>query len=49
VNVHDMLNTGIFDFAEAVASPGWLRSLHEMTVMDVQGRKRVAPKPETLE
>ncbi|KAH6638832.1 cobalamin synthesis protein [Boeremia exigua] len=49
VDVREMLNTGIFNFAEAVASPGWLRSLHEMTVMDVQGRKRVAPKPETLE
>lgn len=49
VNVREMLNTGVFNFAEAVAIPGWLRSLHEMTVMDVQGRKRVAPKPETLE
>ncbi|KAJ8114730.1 hypothetical protein OPT61_g3457 [Boeremia exigua] len=49
VDVREMLNTGVFDFAEAVASPGWLRSLHEMTVMDIQGRKRVAPKPETLE
>ena len=49
VDVKEMLNTGIFDFAEAIASPGWLRSLHEMTVMDVHGKKRVAPKPETLE
>ena len=49
VDVKEMLNTGVFNFAEAVASPGWLRSLHEMTVMDIQGKKRVAPKPETLE
>jgi G3E family GTPase len=49
VDVRTMLNTGMFDFAEAIASPGWLKSLHEMTVMDVHGRKRVAPKPETLE
>jgi G3E family GTPase len=49
VDVKEMLNTGRFDFTEAIASPGWLRSLHEMTVMDVQGKKRVAPKPETLE
>jgi len=49
VDVQMMLNTGVFKFDEAIASPGWLRSLHEMTVMDVQGRKRVAPKPETLE
>ena len=49
VDVREILNTGVFDFAEAIASPGWLKSLHEMTVMDVHGRKRVAPKPETLE
>ncbi|KAG9193423.1 hypothetical protein G6011_03458 [Alternaria panax] len=49
VDVCQMLNTGIFNFGEAVASVGWLQSLHEMTVMDVQGKKRVAPKPETLE
>jgi hypothetical protein len=39
----------VFNFAEAVTSPGWLKSLHEMTVMDVQGKKRLAPKPESLE
>ncbi|KAF2993069.1 hypothetical protein E8E13_000799 [Curvularia kusanoi] len=49
VDVREMLNTRVFNFADAVQSPGWLRSLHEMTVMDVQGKKRVAPKPETLE
>ncbi|KAI0574223.1 Cobalamin synthesis protein [Pyrenophora tritici-repentis] len=49
VDVREMLNTGVFNFGEAVASVGWLKSLHEMTVMDVHGKKRVAPKPETLE
>ncbi|EMD67377.1 hypothetical protein GGP41_007286 [Bipolaris sorokiniana] len=49
VDVREMLNTGVFNFGEAVASAGWLKSLHEMTVMDVHGKKRVAPKPETLE
>ncbi|KAL1799262.1 hypothetical protein ACET3X_003299 [Alternaria dauci] len=49
VDVREMLNTGIFNFGEAVASVGWLQSLHEMTVMDVHGKKRIAPKPETLE
>ncbi|KAF2106305.1 cobalamin synthesis protein [Lophiotrema nucula] len=49
VDVKEMLNTGAFNFAEAVLSLGWLRSLHEMTVMDVDGKKRIAPKPETLE
>jgi G3E family GTPase len=49
VDVREMLNTGAFNFAEAIASPGWLKSIHEMTVMDVHGKKRLAPKPETLE
>ncbi|KAF1836086.1 cobW-domain-containing protein [Decorospora gaudefroyi] len=49
VDVCEMLNTGVFDFAEAVSGVGWLKSLHEMTMMDVGGRKRIAPKPETLE
>lgn len=49
VNVREMLNTGVFNIAEAITSPGWLRSLHEMTVLDVHGKKRKAPKPETLE
>ncbi|KAJ4377465.1 hypothetical protein N0V83_000290 [Neocucurbitaria cava] len=49
VDVREILNTGVFNFADAVASPGWLRSLHEMTVMDINGRKSIAPKPETLE
>ncbi|OAL46952.1 cobW-domain-containing protein [Pyrenochaeta sp. DS3sAY3a] len=49
VDVREMLNTGVFNIAEAIMSPGWLRSLHEMTVLDVQGKKRKAPKPETLE
>jgi G3E family GTPase len=49
VDVCEMLNTGTFNFGEAVASVGWLQSLHEMTVMDVSGKKRIAPRPETLE
>jgi G3E family GTPase len=49
VDVREMLNTGVFNFGEAVASVGWLQSLHEMTVVDLQGKKRLAPKPETLE
>ncbi|KAF1363534.1 hypothetical protein EJ07DRAFT_173389 [Lizonia empirigonia] len=44
-----MLSTGISNIAEAIASPGWLKSLRQMTVMVVQGRKRVAPKPKILE
>ncbi|KAL5117364.1 hypothetical protein ACEQ8H_004680 [Pleosporales sp. CAS-2024a] len=49
VNAHEMLNTKVFNMAEAMTSPGWLKSIHEMTVIDVHGKKRLAPKPETLE
>jgi G3E family GTPase len=49
VDVREMLNTGKFNFGEAVASVGWLKSIHEMSVRDVDGKRRVAPKPETLE
>ncbi|ORY01431.1 CobW/HypB/UreG, nucleotide-binding domain-domain-containing protein [Clohesyomyces aquaticus] len=49
VDVREILNTGKFNFAEAITGPRWLRSLHEMTIMDVHDKKRVAPKPETVE
>ncbi|KAF2022961.1 cobW-domain-containing protein [Setomelanomma holmii] len=49
VDVHTMLSSGLFNFGDAIASLGWLKSLHEMTVMDVHGKKRMAQKPETLD
>ncbi|KAF3387968.1 COBW domain-containing protein [Talaromyces pinophilus] len=50
VNVADIVQTGKFDFVKAASGAGWLRSLHEMTMMNTaDGKKRLAPKPETLE
>ena len=50
VNVREIVQTGKFDFIRAASGAGWLRSLHEMTMMNTaDGKKRMAPKPETLE
>ncbi|EKG09882.1 Cobalamin (vitamin B12) biosynthesis CobW-like protein [Macrophomina phaseolina MS6] len=45
----DIVGTGLFKLEEAQMMSGWLASLQEMFIMDVNGKKRKAPKPETLE
>lgn len=49
VDVREIVNTGKFNFLKAASGAGWLRSLHEMTIMETGAGKRLAPKPETLE
>ncbi|KAL2860088.1 CobW/HypB/UreG, nucleotide-binding domain-containing protein [Aspergillus pseudodeflectus] len=49
VDVREIIGTGRFDFLKAASGAGWLRSLHEMSVVNTGVGKRVAPKPETLE
>jgi sodium-dependent phosphate transporter len=49
VDVKEIIGTGRFNFLKAASGAGWLRSLHEMTVLNTGVGKRVAPKPETLE
>ncbi|KAL4863175.1 hypothetical protein BDV12DRAFT_206711 [Aspergillus spectabilis] len=49
VDVKEIIGTGRFNFLKAASGAGWLRSLHEMTVMETGVGKRMAPKPETLE
>ncbi|KAK7532382.1 CobW/HypB/UreG, nucleotide-binding domain-containing protein [Phyllosticta citribraziliensis] len=44
-----IVGTRSFDLAEAQMMSGWLASLHDMFLMDVNGRKTLAPKPETAE
>ncbi|KAK8158679.1 CobW/HypB/UreG, nucleotide-binding domain-containing protein [Phyllosticta citrichinensis] len=44
-----IVGTRSFNLAEAQMMSGWLASLHEMFLMDVNGRKTLAPKPETAE
>ncbi|EAS37288.3 CobW domain-containing protein [Coccidioides immitis RS] len=49
VDVREIIGTKRFDFLKAASGSGWLKSLHEMTVMNTDQGKRMAPKPETLE
>lgn len=49
VDVSEIIGTGRFNFLKAASGAGWLRSLHEMTVMTTGVGNRVAPRPETLE
>ncbi|KAL4762814.1 phosphate transporter family-domain-containing protein [Aspergillus foveolatus] len=49
VDVKEIIGTGRFDFIKAASGAGWLRSLHEMSVLTTGVGKRVAPRPETLE
>ncbi|KAL4942388.1 hypothetical protein BDV06DRAFT_235475 [Aspergillus oleicola] len=49
VDVREIIGTGRFNFLKAASGAGWLRSLHEMTVVQTGVGKRVAPRPETLE
>ena len=46
IDVKEIVNTGLFDFEQAVTNAGWLQSLREMTVQP-NGKK--APKPESEE
>ncbi|OCK78981.1 cobW-domain-containing protein [Lepidopterella palustris CBS 459.81] len=49
IDVKELLGTGRFNMSDAIAMAGWLSSLKEMMQMDVGGKNRLAPKPETLE
>ncbi|KAL3480947.1 CobW/HypB/UreG, nucleotide-binding domain-containing protein [Aspergillus californicus] len=49
VDVREIIDTGRFDFLKAASGAGWLRSLHEMSVITTGVGTRLAPKPETLE
>ncbi|KAK7512051.1 cobalamin synthesis protein [Phyllosticta citriasiana] len=49
VEPKELVGTRSFNLEEAQMMSGWLASLHEMFLMDVNGKKKLAPKPETLE
>jgi len=49
VDVREIINTGSFDFEKAALGSGWLRSLHELNLREVNGVMKLAPKPETEE
>ena len=49
VDPEQLLNTSIFDFEKAATGMGWLQSLHEMSKREIDGKVKIAPKPETAE
>lgn len=40
VDVKSIINTHLFTFGKAATGAGWLRSLHELTQMDINGKPR---------
>ncbi|KAL0939881.1 cobW domain-containing protein [Colletotrichum truncatum] len=49
IDVNEIVNTNTFDLKVAQSGVGWLQDLHAMTVREVNGRKKITPKPETEE
>lgn len=49
LDVRDIIATGAYSEETSIKSSGWLRSIHEMTMVDNHGRMVMTPKPETLE
>jgi len=49
IDIKHIVNTGLFNMELAQTGYGWLQDLHEMTLRQVNGKKTVAPKPETEE
>ena len=49
IDIEAVLGTATFNFEKAATGMGWLRSLHEMSKREVNGRIKFAPKPETEE
>ncbi|KAL3298146.1 PiT family inorganic phosphate transporter [Colletotrichum asianum] len=49
IDVKEIVNTNTFDLKVAQSGVGWLQDLHAMTVREVNGRKKITPKPETEE
>lgn len=47
-----ILDTHLFDFGQAAQGAGWLQSLRENSMIEMddgKGGKKMVPKPETLE
>lgn len=49
IDVKEIINTNMFSFEKAATGAGWLRSLHELTMMEINGKSKMVPKPETEE
>ncbi|KAI6250956.1 putative metal chaperone [Erysiphe necator] len=49
IDVREIINTGRFSFLKAASGSGWLQSLHELSLREIDGKMKMAPKPETEE
>ncbi|CZT08934.1 hypothetical protein WAI453_001392 [Rhynchosporium graminicola] len=49
LDLKEIIATGRYSEETSIKSSGWLKSVHEMSMIDNQGRKVLAPKPETEE
>lgn len=49
IDVKEIINTNMFSFEKAATGAGWLRSLHQLTMMEINGKSTMVPKPETEE
>lgn len=49
IDVKEIINTGRFSFLKAASGSGWLQSLHELSLREIDGKMKMAPKPETEE
>jgi G3E family GTPase len=49
IDVKEIINTNMFTFEKAATGAGWLRSLHELTMREINGTSKMVPKPETEE
>lgn len=49
INVREIINTNMFSFEKAATGSGWLQSLHELTQLEIGGKLKIVPKPETEE
>ncbi|OAL34127.1 hypothetical protein AYO20_06582 [Fonsecaea nubica] len=49
VDPRQVIRTETFSFEKAATNMGWLQSLHDLNVREINGQLKVAPKPETEE
>ncbi|RMZ78774.1 hypothetical protein DV738_g3675, partial [Chaetothyriales sp. CBS 135597] len=49
VDIKEVIGTGTFEFEKAATGMGWLQSLHDLAVREINGQKKITPTPETEE
>ena len=48
-DVKEIVATGRYSEETSIKSSGWLQSVHDLSIIDNNGRRVLAPKPETEE